>query len=133
VRPREFVMLTLAIETVERNKIRGRAWHEEQHVRTSCLVFEIDRSTIVRSASYVAHAATRADAPPPPNARVLRSEILLSGQAVYVECDGRARRTRRMRRLGCYVYAVGMRMRDGDTIGEELQDRDARMRPLCSA
>lgn len=34
--------------------------------------------------------------------------------------------------FGCYVYAVGMRMRDGDTIGEELQDRDARMRPLCS-
>ena len=28
---------------------------------------------------------------------------------------------------------LGMRMRDGDTIGEELQDGDAQMRQLCSA
>ena len=28
---------------------------------------------------------------------------------------------------------LGLRMRDGDTIGEELQDGDAQMRQLCSA
>jgi hypothetical protein len=36
--------------------------------------------------------------------------------------------------LGCYVYVVGMRMRDVDVdvIGEELQDGDARTRQLCA-
>jgi hypothetical protein len=50
---------------------------------------------------------------------------------VYVECDGRRRR---LQRRGCYVYAVGMRMRDVDVdvIGEELQEGDARMRQLCA-
>lgn len=78
-------------------------------VHTSRLVSEIDRSTIVRSASYVAHAASRADAPPAPNDRVKRLKILCLGLAVFVECGERTMRMRRPRLLCIYGWdANGM-------------------------
>lgn len=86
-------------------QLERRAWHDEQRVRTSSLIFEVDRSTVVRAASYVAHAATRADAPPAPSRRVLRLKILPSCLAICVECGGLSRW---MRRRGC--YAMYMRL-----------------------
>ena len=51
----------------QKRQLESRAWRDKQRIRTSCLVFQVDRSTVVRPASYVAHAATRAHAPPPPD------------------------------------------------------------------
>ena len=87
-----------------RKKVRGRPWHKRQGTHTSCLVSEVDGSTIVRSASYVAHAASRADAPPAPNDRVKRLRILSFGLAVYVECDGRTTRVRGLWLLCIYGW-----------------------------